>query len=166
MTKEFLSAAFAGESQAHVKYAIFAEECAKKGLKKLANLFTAISHAEYVHARAHFIAMKKLGDIPQNIQAAMDGENFEIDEMYPVYHHTAEFQGEKDAVRTTRYAMEAEKIHADMYKKALKLAKDGKDYPAGKVYICEVCGHTVEDEAPDSCPVCKAKKAAFKGFEA
>lgn len=166
MTHEFLSAAFAGESQAHMKYAIFAEEATKKGLKKLANLFKAISHAEFVHAKAHFIAMKKLGDSAANIQAALDGESFEIDEMYPVYHATAQLQGEKEAERTTRYAMEAEKIHADQYKKALDLVKGGKDYSADSVFICEVCGHTTEGHAPDKCPVCNAKKELFKAFTA
>jgi len=166
MTHEFLSAAFAGESQAHMKYAIFAEEAAKKGLKKLANLFKAISHAEYVHAKAHFVAMKKLGDAAANIQGALDGECFEIDEMYPVYHATAKLQGEKDAERTTHYAMEAEKIHAKQYTHALDLVKGGKDYDADSVYICEICGHTEEGHAPDKCPVCNAKKDLFKAFTA
>ncbi|MBF0409307.1 MAG: rubrerythrin family protein [Candidatus Riflebacteria bacterium] len=166
MTVEFLMNAFAGESQAHVKYAIFAEECEKKGHKNLANMFKAISHAEYVHARGHFLAVGKLGDTAMNLQTALDGENFEIDEMYPVYHEAAKFQQEKDAVRTTKYAMEAEKIHANMYAKALELVKSGKDYPAAKVHICEICGHTVENEAPDKCPVCNAKKDFFRCFSA
>jgi rubrerythrin len=166
MTLEFLKNAFAGESQAHMKYAIFAEEAEKKGLKKLANLFRAVSFAEYVHAKNHFQAMKMLGDAPKNIEAALAGETFEIEEMYPVYHQTAQFQKEKDAVRSTFYAMEAEKIHADQYTKALKLAKAKKDYTASKIYICEVCGHTVEGSAPDTCPVCKAKKKAFREFVA
>ena len=166
MTLEFLKNAFAGESQAHLKYAIFAEEAEKKGLKKLANLFRAVSHAEFVHAKNHFQAMKLLGDAPKNIEAALAGETFEIEEMYPVYHLTAEFQKEKDAVRSTHYALEAEKIHAEQYAKALKLAKAKKDYTASKVYICEVCGHTAEDHAPDTCPVCKAKAKAFKEFKA
>ena len=36
---------------AHMKYLIFADEAEKKGLKKLSNLFKAISYAEFVHAR-------------------------------------------------------------------------------------------------------------------
>ncbi|MFZ2960349.1 MAG: rubrerythrin family protein [Candidatus Ozemobacteraceae bacterium] len=166
MTKEFLSAAFAGESQAHMRYAIYAEEAAKKGMVNLANLFTAISHAEFVHAKGHFIAMKNLGDAPTNLQHALEGETFEVQEMYPVYHETAKFQGEKDAERTTRYAMEAEKIHMKMYQKALELAKSGKDYPATKLAICEVCGHTVEGDAPEKCPTCGVKKEMFKYFNA
>lgn len=165
MTEEFLKQAFAGESQAHMRYAIFAEEAEKKGLKNLANLFRAISYAEYVHAKNHYNALKMIGAMPDNIQQCIDGETFEVEEMYPVYNETAKFQGEKEAERTTKYALEAEKIHAEMYKKAKQLTEEGKDYPIKKISICSVCGHTVEGDAPDKCPVCGANKEAFKAFE-
>jgi rubrerythrin len=29
-------------------------------------------------------------------------------------------------------------------------------------YVCQVCGNTVEGEAPDECTVCGARKQAFK----
>ena len=51
MTRKFLNDAFAGESMAHMKYAIFAEEAEKRGKKNLAKLFRAISYAEFVHAQ-------------------------------------------------------------------------------------------------------------------
>jgi len=165
MTEQFLKEAFAGESQAHVKYAIFAEEAEKKGLKNLANLFRAISYAEYIHAKNHYNALKMIGAIPDNIQQCIDGETFEVEEMYPVYNETTKFQGEKEAERTTKYALEAEKIHAEMYKKAKKLAENGKDYPVKKISICSVCGYTVEGETPDKCPVCGALGNTFKDFE-
>ncbi|HOA17614.1 MAG TPA: rubrerythrin family protein [Fervidobacterium sp.] len=164
MTKKFLEDAFAGESMAHMKYLIFADEAEKKGLKNLSNLFKAISYAEFVHARNHFRALKKLGDTPDNIQSCIDGETFEIEEMYPVYNEVAKLQGEKEAQITTHGALEAEKIHAEMYKKALTLVNEGKDYDADKIFICSVCGYTVEDEAPEKCPVCGAPKSAFLEF--
>ncbi|NLH37026.1 MAG: rubrerythrin family protein, partial [Thermotogaceae bacterium] len=128
------------------------------------NLFKAISYAEFVHAKNHFMALKKLGDTPDNIQSCIDGETFEIEEMYPVYNEVAKLQGEKEAQITTHGALEAEKIHAEMYKKALKLVNEGKDYDADKIFICSVCGYTVEDEAPEKCPVCGAPKSAFLEF--
>ena len=165
MTKKFLEDAFAGESMAHMKYSIFAEEAEKKGLKKLANLFRAIAYAEFVHARNHFKALRKLSDnMADNVQSCIDGETFEIEEMYPVYKNSAEFQGEKEAVKSAHYALEAEKIHAEMYKKAKELVEKNEDYPAEKVYICPICGYTIEDEAPDKCPVCGAKKETFVEF--
>ncbi len=164
MTKKFLEDAFAGESMAHMKYLIFAEEAEKQGLKKLANVFKAIAYAEFVHAKNHFKVLGKLKEIEGNIQSCIDGETFEIEEMYPVYNETAKLQGEDAAKRSTYYALEAEKIHAEMYKKALQLAKEGKDYDAEKVYICPVCGYTAENGAPDVCPVCGAKKEMFVEF--
>ncbi len=166
MTKEFLEAAFAGESQAHVKYLIFAEEAEQKGMPKLANLFRAISHAEYVHAKNHLKALGQVGDTVPNIQKAKDGEHFEIDEMYPVYHETAKFQAEKEAERSTHYALEAEKIHEQMYMKAQQLASGNEDYTTDTIWICPVCGHTAEDHAPDRCPVCNVLKDRFVGFTA
>jgi rubrerythrin len=164
MTKKFLEDAFAGESMAHMKYLIFADEAEKSGLKKLAKLFKAIAYAEFVHARNHFKALKKLGDNTVNIQSCIAGETFEVEEMYPVYNETAKLQGEREAQISTYYALEAEKIHAEMYKKALELVNAGKDYEAEKIYICSVCGYTTEEEAPEKCPVCGAPKSAFVEF--
>ncbi len=167
MTEEFLKAAFAGESQAHMKYTIFAEEAEKKGMKNLANLFKAIAYAEYVHAKNHLKALGLVGDTADNVQAGIDGESFEIEEMYPVYNNTANFQGEKEAVRTTHYALEAERIHQKMYMKAKELVEKGKDYAAEKVFICPVCGYTHEGgDLPDKCPVCGAPKEKFVEFSA
>jgi len=166
MTKEFLLEAFAGESQAHMRYAIFAEEADKKGMPKMANLFRAIAKAEMVHAKNHYKALKLVGDMPSNIQQCIDGENHEVEEMYPVYNEVAKFQEEKEAQRTTHYALEAEKIHEDMYKKARKLAEKGEDYNADTIYICPVWGHTAIGEAPEKCPVCGVPRERFEEFSA
>jgi len=164
MTEKALKEAFAGESMAHVKYLIFAEEAEKKGFKNLARLFRAISYAEYVHARNHFRELGMIKDTLENIQQGIDGEIYEAEEMYPVFNNTAKFQGEKGAERSTHYAWEAEKIHAEMYKKAKEMVEEGKDYSEDKIYICPVCGHTVIGEPPEKCPVCGAPKSAYKDF--
>jgi len=165
MTKKFLEDAFAGESMAHMKYLIFADEAERRGLKKLANLFRAIAYAEFVHARNHYRELGKIyQEMEKNVQQCIDGETFEIEEMYPVYNTVAQFQQEKGAERSTRFAWEAEKIHAEMYKKAKELVEKGDDYPVGKIYICPVCGHTVESEPPEKCPVCGAPKSAYREF--
>lgn len=165
MTKKFLEDAFAGESMAHMKYLIFADEAERKGLKKLANLFRAIAHAEFVHARNHYRELGKIyQEMKDNVQQCIDGETFEINEMYPVYNTVAQFQQEKGAERSTKYAWEAEKIHAEMYKLAKKLAEKNEDYPTNKIYICPVCGHTVENEAPEKCPVCGTAKKMYVEF--
>ena len=153
MTKENLKAAFAGESQAHIKYLAFAAQAEKEGKPNIARLFHAIAYAEQVHAINH---LKEL--------AAIDGENFEVDEMYAAYLAVAELQGEKGAKRSMTYAIEAEKIHTDMFGDAKEMAEAGADIDIGEVYTCPVCGFTHIGEPPDRCPVCKVKKEKFKAF--
>ena len=71
----------------------------------------------------------------------------------------AEAEGHDAAVRSFRFANEVEKIHAALYQKAL----DALDNPQSvDYYVCSVCGNTVENEPPDSCPICGAKAKAFK----
>ena len=164
MTEQNLKAAFAGESQAHMKYLIFADVAEKEGRANVARMFRAIAYAEKVHATNHLKVLGGIHKTAENLEAALGGETFEVDEMYPVYNSDAKLQQEKDAERSTHYALEAEKIHADMYKQAKKVAAVGKDIELKEVYICPVCGYTHEDEPEDFCPVCGVKKEIFKKF--
>jgi rubrerythrin/CheY-like chemotaxis protein len=164
MTRENLAAAFAGESQAAMKYLAFASKAQKEGKPNIARLFEAIAYAEQVHAINHFKELGGIGSTASNLDAAIGGEVFEVDEMYSAYLAVAEAQNEKGAHRSMTYAIEAEKIHADMYADAKRTVEAGKDLEIGKVYICPVCGFTHIDEPPDRCPVCKAKREVFKVF--
>lgn len=178
MTNDFLHSAYGGESLAHMRYLTWSTVAEKEGFKNIAKLFTAIAYAERVHAENHFKVIDGptsdytvtaggvfgLNSTVENLQGAIDGELHEIEQMYPVYLKTAEFQDEKDAKRSFHFALEAEKIHAKMFKEAQDLARQGKDLDIEAVYICPVCGHTVYDEAPDKCPVCGAKKELYKKF--
>jgi len=165
MTKKFLEEAYAGESMAHMRYMIFADVAEKEGFPNIAKLFRAIAFAELVHAKNHYEALGNVKDTPSNLQVAIDGETYEVEEMYPVFNKVAEFQGEKEAVRSTHYALEAEKIHAELYRKAKELAEQKKDIEIKKVYICPVCGYTAVDEAPEYCPVCGTSRDKFVVFE-
>ena len=165
MTKENLEAAFAGESQAHMKYLIFADQAEKDGFPNVARLFRANAYAEQVHATSHFKVLKKLSSTEDNLSAGVEGETFEIEEMYPAYIAVAELQEERGAVRSTKWAREAEKIHAKMYSAAKTSVAGGKDTEVGKVHVCSVCGWTGEGDAPDNCPLCNAKKELFVLFD-
>jgi len=164
MTKENLKAALAGESQAHIKYLAYSAQAEKAGKPNIARLFEAIAYAEQVHATNHLKVLGGIGDTVENLEAAIAGETFEVDEMYAAYLAVAELQGEKGAKRSMTYAIEAEKIHADMYGDAKVAAEAGNDIEIGEVYICPVCGFTHIGEPPDRCPVCNAKKELFKAF--
>ncbi len=163
-TKANLEAAFAGESQAHMKYSAFAEKAEREGFKEVARLFKAIAYAEKVHATNHLRALGKINSTSENLQEAMGGENYEVNEMYPAFDAVAKLQGEKAAERSIHYAVEAEKIHEVMYADAKKNVDDKKDIPEAKVYICPVCGHTIIGGAPDECPVCGCKKEKYIEF--
>ncbi len=164
MTEQNLRAAFAGESQAHMKYLIFSERAEREKKANLARLFKAISFAEQVHATNHYRALGEINDSSKNLQAGIDGETYEVEEMYPAFKTVAELQKEQTAVRSTNYALEAEKVHEEMYTKAKQTVDQGKDIALGDLYICDVCGFTVEGEAPAVCPVCGAKIERFKKF--
>lgn len=164
MTKKFLEDAYSGESQAHMKYLIFADVAEKDGFPNIAKLYRAIAYAEFVHARNHFKALGNVNTTENNLQVAIDGETFEVKEMYPVYKHTASIQGEKEAEKSTNYALEAEKVHVEMYKQAQDLVKSGKDMKLDKVFVCPVCGYTALEEVDPCCPVCGAPREKFKGF--
>lgn len=164
MTQANLEAAFAGESQAHMKYLVFAEKAESEGYPEIARLFQAISYAEQVHATNHLVELGGIGDTVANLDTAIGGENFENTEMYPAYDAVARLQGEKGAIRTILYALKAEKIHEVMYEDAKKSASAGKDIESAPVNICSVCGHTVIGEAPDKCPVCGVRKEKFREF--
>lgn len=164
MTEDALKSAFAGESQAHMKYLIFAEVAEKEGRPNLARLFRAIADAEKVHATNHLNALSLVKESSDNIQTGIDGENFEVEEMYPAYNAIAELQNEAGAKRSIHYAIEAEKIHSALYQKAKQSVDSGKDIDIGDIYICQVCGHTVDGSLPDRCPICGAPRDKFKKF--
>jgi len=163
MTKKFLGDSFSGESQAHMRYLIFAVKAREEGLENVARLFEAISFAEFVHARNHYEALGQIGTTSENLQKAIDGETYEVEEMYPAFKSVAELQNERRAVRSMRFALEAEKIHASMYARAKQAVEEGRDLELGKIYICEICGYTTES-MPDRCPVCGAGSEKFREF--
>lgn len=181
MTVTNLQSAFGGESMAHMRYLAWAELAEKEGFPNVARLFRAVSRAEQAHATGHFKAMKDedgpasvvagggfgFTNTSEALEGAIEGETFEINEMYPAYLEVAKMQGEKAAVRSMEFAEAAEKIHAAMYTEAKEAVDHGSDYEIGTIQICPVCGHTmVGDHPPEKCPVCSAKGELYIAFAA
>ena len=164
MTQANLEAAFAGESQAYMKYAIFADKAEEEGYPEVARLFRAISFAERVHATNHLRELGGIGETAANLGVAIGGENYENTEMYPAFNAVAKLQNEKGAMLSIHYALEAEKIHEAMYGEAKNMVASGSDIQSASVFVCPVCGHTVIGEAPDKCPVCGALKEKYRQF--
>lgn len=158
-TNENLKAAFAGESQANRKYLAFAEKADKDGYPQIARLFRAAAAAETVHAHAHLRAMDGVKSTAENLQTAIEGENYEHVSMYPEFIAAAMEEGNKRALRSFEYAMAVEQEHEALYHQALEsidLPVEAYDY-----YVCPVCGHTHPRCAPDACPVCGVSGERF-----
>lgn len=178
MTQDNLRSAFGGESQAHMRYRIWADKAEKDGFPNVARLFMCTSDAEQVHATLHFKALKDikgdftvvsgggfgLGTTSENLQGGIDGEMFEVMQMYPAYISVAELQQEKSATQAMRYAVGAEQVHADCYTIAKEFVDAGKDLEAKVIELCPVCGFITLTGEEDSCPICKAKREKFIAY--
>lgn len=93
-----------------------------------------------MHAGNHYRIIKSKGDAvttsgaifgttstSEDLQAGIDGEIFEVNEMYPAYIAVANLQGEKAAENSFHWALEAEKTHLNLYNKAKQAVDKGKD---------------------------------------
>jgi rubrerythrin len=157
-----LKTAFAGESQANRKYLAFAKKADEESFPQIAKLFRAAAAAETVHAHNHLRAMDGVKSTAENLEAAVAGENYEVVSMYPPMLAVAEAEGEKRAARSFRWALEVEKIHEALYRKARELQSKGKDAPETNYYVCPLCGYTHEGPMDGNCPVCNTPGEKFE----
>jgi rubrerythrin len=180
VTVQNLLAAFEGESNAHAKYTAFAAKADDDGLCGAASLFRAAARSEQIHAANHSRVLHQLGSRSEceihpvevkstleNLKTALNGEQYEIDTMYPGFLEEANERKNTAAIRTFTGAMEAEKTHARLYSEAIALLVAGKkDSWIGEArdfYVCPVCGYTSEtEEEHERCPVCNC---AWEKFE-
>lgn len=158
-TAENLDKAFAGESQAAMRYLAFAEKADEEGCPGAARLFRAAARAEMVHALSHLKARGAVKETKENIAAAIEGEAYEFKEMYPAMVKDAVAENEVDARHSLEYAMSIEMIHHKLFKKALD--KENANPGALAYYVCPICGFTVADAAPKKCPYCGADETRF-----
>ncbi len=179
MTVANLRGAFGGESMAYMRYVLWANHAEKDDKPNVARLFRATADAEKVHADNHFVELTEhpgeelvasmavfgLGSTSDNLQGGIDGEVFEVEEMYPAFLAVAKKQNEKGAIQSFEYALEAEKMHIDLFKKAKQATDRGQDVELGPVRVCDVCGYTIEGDIPDECPICGHSRNHFMSFE-
>jgi len=160
-TDKNLLAAFAGESQANRRYLAFAKQAETEGYPQIAKLFKAAAEAETVHALNHLRTAGAVKTTAENLDAALTGETYEFIEMYPGFITSAKEENVKKAEWSFDVANKVEQVHAKLFQKAIASMKDKTDLPKTDMYVCSVCGNTVENEAPDKCPICGAPKTAF-----
>ena len=167
-----LNAAFQGESNAAHRYEAFAKKADADGYSQAARLFRAASRAESIHKENHKQAILelggkvkdfkldeiKLGTTAENLQAAIKGESYERDTMYPQFLKQAKEDGAKEATRTLVYAQKAEAEHAKLYQEALDNLGQKGDAP---IYVCKVCGYTTTKLPDRNCPGCRESVSQY-----
>ena len=166
-TFENLQTAFAGESQARVKYELYASQAKKDGYEQIAAFFTETSANEKEHAKLWYKAMHggKVGPTAENLKMAAEGENYEWTDMYAGFAKTAEEEGFEQIAAQMRGVAAIEKEHEERYLALLKNIEQAQVFSrvGEQVWICRNCGHVhVGPTAPVVCPVCAHPQAYFE----
>ncbi len=159
-TKENLKEAFGGESQANQKYLAFAKEAEREGFVNVAKLFRTTAQAELIHAEGHLAALGGIGSTAENLLTAIGGETYEHTEMYPPMLEQA-IAEDHPAKRMFAFAVKAEQVHAELYRKAMDAVQNGQDIVATEVWLCPICGHIELVNPPEKCPICGAKSSVY-----
>lgn len=159
-TTDNLHDAFSGESQAFQKYSAFAKKAERDGFANIAKLFKTTAEAEKIHAEGHLKALEMIASTADNLQAAIKGETYEYTEMYPPMAELASREGHK-AKTMFNFALGAEKVHAEIYARALEAVQQGIDLDVSDFYLCPVCGYIELGGKPEKCPVCGALGKVF-----
>ncbi len=156
-----LQAAFAGESQANRKYLAFSKKAEAEGYRGIAKLFKAAAAAETIHAHNHLEVLDGIKSTLENLKTAYSGEHYEFTDMYPKFLEKAKEEKHNGARKSFHWANEVEKVHGRLYENAIGTLEDGRDLPVVDYYVCDKCGYTIAESAPDKCPVCGAKRESF-----
>ncbi len=175
-TIENLKAGIKGETTASAKYAAFAIKAKEEGNDTIAKLFEAASKAEGIHAANHAKVLEGLGEkmedfkpefevktTAENLQAAIDGESYEVASMYPKFLEDAKAEKVEKAVKSFTWAFDTEKKHNQFYAAALEALKTHTQSKLPFVYaVCPLCGNTYDNAKVDEkCAFCQTKKEKF-----
>jgi len=164
-TEENLKAAFAGESQARNKYTYFAKQARKEGYHYIAKIFEETADNERQHAKDEFKLLKGIGDTAANLAAAIEGEHYETEEMYPNFAKDADEEGNDEAAKLFQEIAKVEKEHEIRYKRLLEMVENGSVYKRDKPirWKCGKCGFIHEGtEPPEECPSCKHAREYYE----
>ena len=164
-TEKNLWEAFAGESQARNKYTYFASKAKKEGYEQIAALFLKTADNEKEHAKLWFKELGELGNTPENLLHAAEGENYEWTDMYAGFAKTAEEEGFPELAARFRMVAAIEKHQDDRYRALLHNVETKQVFEKSevKVWECRNCGHIiVGTKAPELCPTCAHPQSYFE----
>jgi len=177
-TEQNLLKAFAGESQARMRYDYFAKQAKKEGLEQIAAIFTETAENEKEHAKRFFKFLEgnmveitatypagKIGTTMENLKASADGENEEWTELYPEFARIAEEEGFKEVATAFKLIAKVEEAHEARYRKLYTNLEEGHVFERnGKIiWKCRNCGYIHEStKAPQTCPACLHPQSYFE----
>ena len=164
-TEENLKTAFAGESQARNKYDYFAKVARKEGYLYIAKIFEETALNEMQHAKDEFKLLKGISNTKENLKEAIDGENYENQDMYPQFMREAEEEGNEEAAKLFRQIAKVEKEHEERYKRLLAMVEAGNVYKRETEvsWKCAKCGYIHKGtEPPEKCPSCKHPREYYE----
>ena len=162
-----LETAFAGESQASIRYQYYASKAKKDGYEQISAIFDETSHNEKEHAKIWFKLLHDgaVPDTEKNLKDAAAGENYEWTDMYQKFAKEARAEGYDELADKFEAVAAIEKEHEDRYLKLLDNVEHDVVFKSDKVTVwkCRNCGHIyVGDTAPEICPVCEHPRAYFE----
>lgn len=166
-TEECLRKAFAGESQACVKYSFYAKQAKKDGYEQIGAIFEETALNEHTHAKIWFKLLHD-GGIPAtlaNLKDAAAGEEWEYEDMYKDFAAVAEEEGFTDIARLFKRVGDIEKTHMERYRTLINNIDEGIVFSRedDRIWMCRECGHIhFGKSAPEICPVCKHPQAFFE----
>ena len=181
-----LAKAFIGESQARNRYTYYAKVAKKEGYEQIAGIFLETAEQEKEHAKRLFEHINELkkesdenldeikveaaaptvyGTTAENLQAAINGENYEYTDMYPGFAKTADEESLTKIAQRLRSIAKAEEHHEERYKKLLEQVTADTVFKKEKEvwWICRECGYMhLGTEAPPKCPSCDHAQSYYQ----
>ena len=171
--------AFAGESQARMRYNYFASQASKDGYEQIAAVFNVTADQEKEHAKRFFKYLEGgmavihnaaypagvIASTRENLIAAAEGEHEEWDVLYSSFADVAKQEGFKKVAATFQYVAEVEKEHERRYLKLLSRLTDGDFFRRdGEIWWqCRNCGFIIRaSAAPKICPSCEHEQRFFE----
>ena len=179
-----LMQAFAGESQARMRYTYYASQAKKEGYVQISNIFTETAENEKEHAKRFFKFLNEdllgssvrinaefpvtLGNTLTNLKSAAAGENEEHSQLYPEFARVAKQEGFEEISYVFTEIAEAEERHEKRFLKLIENIMNNKVFEKDQVveWKCNNCGYVhTGTKAPDVCPACDHPKAHFEVFK-
>lgn len=179
-----LMQAFAGESQATMRYTYYASTALKEGYVQISNIFNETAQNEREHAKRFFKFLNNdfkedtvnieadfsvaLGDTKLHLKAAAAGENEEHSDLYPKFADVAEEEGFDDIAYVFREIAEVEERHERRFLKLLANIENDQVFKKDEEveWKCNNCGYIhTGNEAPEECPACAHGQKYFEVFK-